>query len=414
MIERVLLSLVSISLWASLLSAQTTVLFLGNSYTAANDLPNTFRQLALSLGEEVTVSASTPGGYTLEQHATYAPSLSLIDAQPWDFVVMQEQSQLGALPVDVTNTELGATQLLAELEENYECTYPVFYMTWGRQNGDPDNCPAFPFMCTYDGMQQGLRNNYVALANWNDAYTAPVGVAWKQVRDTHPLINLYAADGSHPSVEGTYLAACVFYCTIFQESCVDAAFNSSLPPDTAAILRSIASATVLDEPETWNLDVPNGTDAFLDGFSSGPDYITLIHNGQGTHLWTCSNGQSFTTATVTFTFDTSGVYTVVHTYTDPCGNTATANLTFTIVVTVGVVEQDAGSRYQVRAGPPGIVEVHGVQGVATLNLFDAQGRMLSNERINSSEAQVPCPTGLLFWTLTDERGTRLRGKVLVH
>ena len=134
MIERVLLSLVSISLWASLLSAQTTVLFLGNSYTAANDLPNTFRQLALSLGEEVTVSASTPGGYTLEQHATYAPSLSLIDAQPWDFVVMQEQSQLGALPVDVTNTELGATQLLAEIEENYECTYPVFYMTWGRPN----------------------------------------------------------------------------------------------------------------------------------------------------------------------------------------------------------------------------------------------------------------------------------------
>ncbi|MBK9629369.1 MAG: hypothetical protein IPO56_17230 [Flavobacteriales bacterium] len=184
----------SISLWASLLSAQTTVLFLGNSYTAANDLPNTFRQLALSLGEEVTVSASTPGGYTLEQHATYAPSLSLIDAQPWDFVVMQEQSQLGALPVDVTNTELGATQLLAEIEENYECTYPVFYMTWGRQNGDPDNCPAFPFMYLRR-YATGLRNNYVALANWNDAYTAPVGVAGKQVRDTHPLINLAQPSG---------------------------------------------------------------------------------------------------------------------------------------------------------------------------------------------------------------------------
>ncbi|MBK9629341.1 MAG: hypothetical protein IPO56_17065 [Flavobacteriales bacterium] len=194
----------------------------------------------------------------------------------------------------------------------------------------------------------GLRNNYVALANWNDAYTAPVGVAWKQVRDTHPLINLYAADGSHPSVEGTYLAACVFYCTIFQESCVDAAFNSSLPPDTAAILRSIASATVLDEPETWNLDVPNGTDAFLDGFSSGPDYITLIHDGQGTHLWTCSNGESFTTATVTFTFTTSDTYSVTHTYNDPSGHTAPANLTFTHRRHGRCRGAGCGSRYRVR------------------------------------------------------------------
>ena len=65
---------------------------------------------------------------------------------------------MGALPFDVTDTELGAVQLVAAIEENNECTYPVFYMTWGRQNGDDLNCPDFPFMCTYDGMQLGLRN----------------------------------------------------------------------------------------------------------------------------------------------------------------------------------------------------------------------------------------------------------------
>ncbi len=390
---------------------QTSVLFIGNSYTSVNDLPNTFREVALSLGDTVSVASSAPGGYTLFDHAYYAPTLAAIGSQQWDFVVMQEQSQLGALPVDATTTELGAQQLLAAIEQNYECTYPVFYMTWGRQNGDPDNCGAFPFMCTYDGMQQALRDNYVALAQWYDAYTAPVGVAWKVVRDTHPLIDLYALDGSHPSVEGTYLAACVFYCTLFQQSCDGATFNSSVQADTAAILRSIASATVLNEPLTWNLDVPNGTDALLDGFSSGPDYITLIHFGQGTHLWTCSNGQSFTTGTVTFTFTTSGIYTVTHTYNDPCGNTATVTLTFDIAV--GLEEQEARSHYLVLAGAPGMMEVVGAEEGVLLTVFDPQGRILINERIAGSPVQVACPSGLVLWTLSDASGTMVKGKVLV-
>lgn len=391
--------------------AQTSVLFIGNSYVYVNDLPNTLRQLALSLGEEVTVASSAPGGTTLLQHSTLEATLNAIASQPWDFVVMQEQSQLGALPVDVTSTEYGALQLLEDIEANYECTYPVFYMTWGRQNGDDLNCPDFPFMCTYDGMQQGLRTTYLYLATMNDAYVSPVGIAWKTVRDTHPEINLYAADGSHPSVEGTYLAACVFYCTLFQESCVDATFTSSLPAETAAILRNIATATVLNEPETWNLDVPNGTDALLDDYDLGSDYVTLVHNGQGEHLWTCTNGQSFTTGTVTFTFETSGAYVVTHTYNDPCGNTDTR--TFTFNMTVGLEEESAAASYSVMAGPPGSVEVLGVGTGGTLSLFDAQGRLLVNERIASSKAQVACPPGLLFWTLSDGNGMLMKGKVLV-
>ena len=392
--------------------AQTSVLFIGNSYTYVNDLPNTVKQLALSLGEDMTVASSAPGGYTLFQHATYAPTTTAIESRQWDYVVMQEQSQLGALPVDVTTTENGALQLLAEIEANYECTYPVFYMTWGRQNGDAGNCASFPFMCTYDGMQQGLRNTYLYLATMNDAYVSPVGVAWKTVRDTHPEINLYNPDESHPSVEGTYLAACVFYCTLFQQSCVGATFNSSLPDETATILRTIASATVLDEIETWNLDVPNGTDALLDDYTLGTDFVTLVHNGQGTHLWTCSNGQSFTTATVTFNFAMAGSYTVTHTYNDPCGNTDTRNFTFDM--SVGLEEQETGPHYSVFAGQPGMVQVVGVQGSATLTLFDAQGRMLTKERIGSSIAQITCPSGLVLWTLSDEDGTVVKGKVVVR
>ncbi|HRD52981.1 MAG TPA: hypothetical protein PKY96_10085 [Flavobacteriales bacterium] len=402
-------------LWVFALSTsaqQTSVLFIGNSYTGVNDLPNTLRQLALSLGDTMTVASSAPGGYTLFQHSTYAPTVSAINSQPWDFVVLQEQSQLGALPMAVTTTELGASALAELIEENWECTYPVFYMTWGRQNGDAQNCANFPFMCTYDGMQQGLRSNYIALAEANDGYTAPVGAAWKMVRDTQPQINLYDADGSHPSPAGTYLAACVFYCTLYQESCVGASFNGSIDAATAAILRGIASAAVLDEPLTWNLDAPNGTSALLDGASVGPDWITLIHNGQGTHLWTCTNGQSFTTGTVTFTFETSDTYYVTHTYNDPCGNSDTVTLTFNVVV--GIEEQASGASYRVLSSSPGFLDVQGAKGGETLTLFDARGRMLATERLGHGNVQVACPAGLLLWTIGDGSGAIMSGRALVH
>ncbi|MBK8227762.1 MAG: hypothetical protein IPK70_11390 [Flavobacteriales bacterium] len=408
---RMLLSWLTVTA-LSAAAQQTSVLFIGNSYTYVNDLPNTLRQLALSLGDTVTVASSAPGGYTLFQHSTYAPTLDAIASQDWDYVVMQEQSQLGALPFDVTTTELGATSLVTLIEENYECTYPVFYMTWGRQNGDAQNCANFPFMCTYDGMQQGLRTNYIALGEYNDGYVAPVGAAWKVVRDTQPGINLYDADGSHPSPAGTYLAACVFYCTLFEESCVGSAFNGSIDAATAAILRDIASTVVLGELPTWNLDFEGSTSALLDGFSSGWNWITLIHNGEGEHLWVCSDGQTSTSATPTFTFSESATYTITHTYTDPCGNTDTVTLTFDIVLGVG--EQEQRTRYQVCSAGPGMLEVRGAEIGAMLTLFDSQGRLLWSERMEQGTSRIPCTPGLCFWQVEDASGEKCSGKLVVE
>lgn len=77
--------------------AQTSMLT-GNSYTYVNDLPNTMKQLALSLGEDVTVASSAPGGYTLFQHATYAPTATAIGSRQWDYVVMPNRASWERCP----------------------------------------------------------------------------------------------------------------------------------------------------------------------------------------------------------------------------------------------------------------------------------------------------------------------------
>lgn len=205
------------------LQAQTTrVLFIGNSYTSVNDLPEMTRQLALSLGDTLIVANSSPGGYTFQQHTANAATQGLIDQGNWDFVVLQEQSQLPSFPPSQVAAEClpYAQALVDTIRAHSPCAEPVFYMTWGRQNGDAQNCASWPPVCTYEGMQQQLRQSYLQMAQDNNAACAPAGMAWKRMREEFPAINLYSSDGSHPSVAGTYLVACTMYSTFFRSSTV--------------------------------------------------------------------------------------------------------------------------------------------------------------------------------------------------
>ena len=70
-----------------------SVLFIGNSYTYVNDLPTVFSNLTTSLGDEVTVDSKTNGGFTFLNHVNDPVTFSKIHSKPWDFVVIQGQSQ---------------------------------------------------------------------------------------------------------------------------------------------------------------------------------------------------------------------------------------------------------------------------------------------------------------------------------
>jgi hypothetical protein len=391
---------------------QTDVLFIGNSYTSTNDLPYMFRQIALSLGDTVNTAMQAPGGYTLGNHAYDPATQNAIASQQWDHVVLQEQSLTGALPTSETFSDVYAFNLAYDMQQSSECAYPVFFMTWGRKNGDASNCVWYEWMCTYDSMQQALRDNYTQFALENGGYLSPVGWAWKHVRDAHPNIELYQADESHPSESGTYLAACVFYCTLFRQSCVGTSFVSTLQPDTAAILQAVASATVLDSLETWNLNEPGSTDAEPTGQSSDvSNVITFHHFGQGQHWWTCSNGQTSTEAEPTFTVEWDGLYTYTHVYTDPCGRTDTHTGTFQ-VYTTGIEEPNA-DRPTVSALDEGLITVTGGSSGDLFEVFDPQGRLLRSLRLNAGTSLLPCPSGIVLWRITSPTHVRRNGKVVV-
>jgi len=82
---------------------------------------------------------------------------------------------------------------------------------------------------------------------------APVGYAWLTAWLQDPQMDLWQADGSHPTELGSYLAACVFYAVIFRQIPENNSYQAHLPSATAHYLQSVAASTVLSDPAQWNL-----------------------------------------------------------------------------------------------------------------------------------------------------------------
>jgi len=229
------------------------VLFIGNSYTYVNNLPELTRILALSASDTLVYDSNTPGGQTFQGHFADVTSTGKIAQGTWDVVVLQEQSQRPSFPEGQVAVEVFpyARKLDSLVRLANPCTETMFYMTWGRKNGDAANCGFFPPLCTYQGMDSLLYLRYMQMTEQNEAVVSPVGVLWHYLRDTHPEIELYASDESHPSLAGTYAAACSFYSTIFSESPLLITDNSTLDPAQALIIREAAKLIVFDNLTKW-------------------------------------------------------------------------------------------------------------------------------------------------------------------
>lgn len=237
------------------LNAQNSrrVLFIGNSYIYTNDMPNMLKTLAAGCGDTLIYSQSTPGGCTFQSHLSNSNTMNYINEGGWDNVVLQEQSQYPSFPIgQVQNMCFPyAAQLCEKVRAASPDAQVTFFMTWGRKNGDAQNCAEYPPLCTYEGMDSLLALRYMMMAEMNDAAVAPVGRVWRAIREQHPEIELYNADESHPSVAGSYAAALTFYTLIFHHSPTCISNDLSLSADVAQILRETVETVVYDSLTYW-------------------------------------------------------------------------------------------------------------------------------------------------------------------
>jgi hypothetical protein len=65
---------------------------------------------------------------------------------------------------------------------------------------------------------------------------------------------IYQTDQSHPSLEGSYIAAAVFYEVLFQKSVLTNTFMSSISSAIATFLEQAAHDVLRDSLAVWNLE----------------------------------------------------------------------------------------------------------------------------------------------------------------
>jgi hypothetical protein len=155
--------------------------------------------------------------------------------------VLQEQSEIPALATLRRTYMIPAARQLVGMSR-HAAAEPILFMTWAHREGWPGGG-----LIGYASMQTAVDTGYDAVARELHVGIAPVGYAWAAALRREPLAQLWQADGSHPTVEGTYLAACVFYASIFGESPDGLLYHAGLPVRTAVDLGKVAAQIVVSD-----------------------------------------------------------------------------------------------------------------------------------------------------------------------
>jgi hypothetical protein len=240
--------------------SEVTVLFIGSSYFGSNNMPGIFKSLASAAGHQTFVYPQVIPGNYLDYFADDPQTEAVIESHAWDYVILQGGIQNAAYPEThhlITPSSgyhplfPALHKLEAKITANHPDTKTVYMMPWAFEDGmtwvegQTD---------TYVDMQLLIRENTKPYADEIGLILAPVGMAWYEVlKDPGPEHYLHSADWNHPNYRGSFLSAAVIVSTVFAQSVENAAFQGSLPAAEADQFREIASRTVLDSLEVWNI-----------------------------------------------------------------------------------------------------------------------------------------------------------------
>ncbi len=181
-------------------SAPKNILFIGNSFTARNNLPALIGEIAGAAGKMVEHRLISAGGASLRRHWNAGEALQAIQSGQFDHVVLQEQS---TLPVKSPKRMSESVRLFDEAIRAAQAK-TVLYMTWARLNA-PES-------------QQAITDAYHEIGQELGAIVVPVGLAWQRFLAEEKRPALHDRDQSHPTLAGSYLAACVFFAVLWKSS----------------------------------------------------------------------------------------------------------------------------------------------------------------------------------------------------
>lgn len=396
-------------------SQNKKVLFLGNSYTNYFNLPQLVVAVAQSTNDVIVVDSHTPGGNTLQNHNSNATSLTKIAQGNWDFVVLQEQSQLPAFPISQVETQVFpfAESLNNTIVAQNPCAETIFYMTWGRKNGDSENCNSNPSVCSYIGMDDLLRDRYLTMTNANNAIVSPVSVVWRYLRANYPTLNLYDPDESHPSILGSYIAACCFYTTILRKNPNLITFNANLSATDANIIKMATKILVFDNLIAWKVGSYDPVANFT-ASNTGNSAINFVNTSTNSnqYSWDFGDNSSSTDGNPTHIYANAGQFLVKLTATK-CGISTTTEQTITIT-NLGLNENLFNeNKISVYPNPTNaFIFIDSVDEIKSILIVDVFGRVIENLYGNRSSIDFTSKNNGIYFLKIQTKKNSITEKII--
>ena len=173
------------------------ILFIGNSYTYSNDLPGLVAELYLSAKlPKPSIENIMMAGASLGDHWKNPKTKQRIIEGSWTYIIMQQ----GPTSLASSQKELQADLAMAKPWLEQSKAKPAMFMVW------PDT--------TRRRFLPQVRKGYADGAKSNEGLFLPAGVAWKELLEKQPKLELYSGDGLHPTPLGTYVAGLVITCKL--------------------------------------------------------------------------------------------------------------------------------------------------------------------------------------------------------
>jgi hypothetical protein len=175
--------------------AALVLLFIGNSLSAANDLPATLEAMGTASGIPIRCAVVAKPNFSLEDHWKDRDRLAraAIGRRGWSHVILQQGPS--ALPASRALLHEYTRRLNAEIRRAN--ARPALLAVWpsASRRGDFDR----------------VAESYRSAADLIGGDLFAVGDAWRAAWLRDPALPLYEADGFHPSPLGSYLAALVIF-----------------------------------------------------------------------------------------------------------------------------------------------------------------------------------------------------------
>jgi len=165
------------------------VLFIGNSLTYTNNLPQLVKENARLKGIEIETKMVAFPNYAIEDHWNDGEVQKLIASRHYDFVILQQGP----------SSQRDGREMLINYGKKYKnlCKSKdvqlCYFMVW----------PSLRYYHTFDAV---IKNHNDA-ASINNAILLPVGQVWKDYIDTTSSNAYYSSDGFHPTLKGSQVAA---------------------------------------------------------------------------------------------------------------------------------------------------------------------------------------------------------------